>query len=80
MVIALVVSFAALGYCIWLLRKMAVEIIALRTTLKALSTETATLANAFESVIWNVTVDINHALELLELDPIQAAKTEVQHI
>jgi len=35
---------------------MAVEIIALRTTLKALSTETATLANAFESVIWNVTV------------------------
>ncbi len=56
MVIALVVSFAALGYCIWLLRKMAVEIIALRTTLKALSTETATLANAFESVIWNVTV------------------------
>ena len=56
MVIALVVSFAALGYCIWLLRKMAVEIIALRTTLKALSTETQTLANAFESVIWNVTV------------------------
>jgi len=57
MVIALVVSFAALGYCIWLLRKMAVEIIALRTTLKALSTETATLANAFESVIWGV-VDV----------------------
>ena len=56
MVIALVVSFAALGYCIWLLRRMAVEIIALRTTLKALSTETQTLANAFESVIWNVTV------------------------
>ena len=56
MVIALVVSFAALGYCIWLLRRMAVEIIALRTTLKALSTETQTLSNAFESVIWNVTV------------------------
>ena len=56
MVIALVVSFAALGYCIWLLRRMAVEIIALRTTIKALSTETATLSNAFESVIWNVTV------------------------
>jgi len=56
MVITLILSLAALGYCIWLLRKMAVEIIALRTTLKALSTETATLANAFESVIWNVTV------------------------
>jgi hypothetical protein len=56
MVLTLVLSLAALGYCIWLLRKMAVEIIALRTTLKALSTETQTLANAFESVIWNVTV------------------------
>jgi cell division protein FtsB len=56
MVITLILSLAALGYCIWLLRKMAVEIIALRATLKALSTETATLANAFESVIWNVTV------------------------
>jgi hypothetical protein len=56
MVLTLVLSLAALGYCIWLLRKMAVEIIALRSTLKALSTETQTLANAFESVIWNVTV------------------------
>lgn len=58
MVIALVLllSLAALGYCIWLLRKMAIEILALRATLKALSTETQTLANAFESVIWNVTV------------------------
>ena len=56
MVLSLVAFFAALVYCIWLLRKMAVEIIALRTTLKALSTETQTLANAFESVIWNVTV------------------------
>lgn len=48
-------SLAAIGYCIWLLRKMAVEILALRTTLKALSTETATLSNAFESVTWNLT-------------------------
>lgn len=56
MVLALILSLAAIGYCIWLLRKMAVEILALRATLKALSTETATLANAFESVIWNVTV------------------------
>jgi hypothetical protein len=56
MVLALILSLTAIGYCIWLLRKMAVEILALRATLKALSTETATLANAFESVIWNVTV------------------------
>lgn len=56
MVIALVVSFAALGYCIWLLRKMAVEIIALSATLKVLSTETATLSNAFQRTDWNVTV------------------------
>lgn len=54
--LVLLLSLAALGYCIWLLRRMAVEILSLRATLKALSTETATLSNAFESVIWNVTV------------------------
>ena len=54
MVIALVLSLVAIGYCIWLLRRMAVEILALRTTIKALSTETATLSNAFESVTWNL--------------------------
>ena len=55
MVIALVLSLAAIGYCIWLLRRMAIEILALRTTLKALSTETQTLTEAFESVAWNLT-------------------------
>lgn len=55
MVIALVLSLVAIAYCIWLLRKMAVEILALRATLKALSTETASLSNAFESVTWNLT-------------------------
>ncbi len=58
MVLALILSLAAIGYCIWLLRKMAVEILALRTTLKALSTETQTLANSFESVIWNATITL----------------------
>ena len=58
MVVALILSLAAIGYCIWLLRKMAVEILALRTTLKALSTETQTLANSFESVIWNATITL----------------------
>lgn len=55
MALALTLSLAALGYCIWLLRRMAVEILALRTTIKALSTETASLSNAFESVTWNLT-------------------------
>lgn len=54
--LVLLLSLAALGYCIWLLRRMAIEILSLRATLKALSTETATLSNAFESVIWNVTI------------------------
>lgn len=54
--LVLLLSLAAIGYCIWLLRKMAIEILALRATLKALSTETATLSDAFESVIWNVTI------------------------
>jgi len=58
MVITLVLSLTAVGYCIWLLRKMAVEILALRATLKALSTETQTLAHSFESVIWNATITV----------------------
>lgn len=52
MVIALVLllSLAALGYCIWLLRKMAMEILSLRSTLKILTIETQTLSSSFESV------------------------------